>query len=145
MNDITQSTAELLRARSVVPLLQPLDVACIFAIDKLKPEAAEIPESGAERLRHLGIAELGKPFARNGHRGYTAKLSPLGHTVVDVLVLEGREVPGVGVVKRIGHFLTVCGGRIVATSVGAVWRSDPRISTEEACAVIDMFPELRWA
>lgn len=143
MSALSESTAELLRARNLVGMLDRLDVACIFACEKRKPEPAEIPDVPAERLRQLGIVE-GTTFARSGRRGLLATLSSLGQTVVDVLVLEGRPVAGVGVVKQVGNFLIATGGQIVGAAVEGIWHCEPRLSTELACSVIDMFPELRW-
>jgi len=147
MSTASESTAELLRARNIAGELEPIHVACLFAVEKGKGAKIELPSPPALQLQMYGLVELGKPFVSLGRPARAATLTSLGETMMDVLLLEGRHVKGVGIVKRVGDELRASDGRGIATMHAArgVWRCEPGLGGAEREQVILMFCDLTWS
>jgi len=148
MNTVTESTAELLRARDIAPMLDGIHVACLFAVEAAKGTSVDLPATPARQLQNYGLVELGKLTQRGGRTSIPAALSSLGRTVIDVLVLEGRQVKGIGKVKRSGNYLyttELTDMRTIAYCNADLWRCAVSLSDVLQERVVLMFPDLRWS
>lgn len=136
------------RACRIAPLLDRVHFACLFAVQAGKGACVDLPATPARQLQAYGLVVLEGPRRHTAaHSWLPAQLSPLGATVLDVLVLEGRQVQGLGTVKRKGGYLHTSNMQIVAACVdyGGGWCCNAQLSSVQREDLILSFPELRWS
>ena len=141
MSDISMEAALLLRARAIAARLGPADIAAMMVLVAAGSEPSALDKAAAANLRYEGCAA---PVTVKGSPD-RYRLEPLGELVGDILILEGRQIPGLGRGRRAGNVIYGTDGQIFASCDGGRWRVSTAVAEGLRPAVIAYFPELTWS
>lgn len=141
MSDMSLEAALLLRARAVAARLLPAQIDAILRLVSAAGAAYPLTRSLGDSLRHEGCVIPVKGV--NGAPAF--KLDSLGEIVGDVLTIEGRQIPGLGRVRRAGAVIYGDDGRIFANAEAGRWSVSRIVEGSLRHVLESYFPELAWS